>query len=517
MVRSKTVAPSSDRGPRLKVLLAAAEAAPLAKVGGLAEFTVALPKALRSLGVDARLIIPRYGDRQPSGSLKGDAKARKVGSSLEVPAGAGSEPAQLLETSLHGVPVYLIHNDQHFGNRERVYGFNDDPQRFVYFSRAVIAALRALPQQVDATDPEAQTPWIPDVIHTNDWHTAPITAWLDTYGRRIAPYGGIASLFTIHNVAYRGLCGRLLLSYGQMMDLPHLSVELPGKVNWLAQGIAHAEVVTTVSPTHARELLSEEMVGDLQPLLDERRQHVFGILSGIDTDLWDPSTDEALPQTYDADALKMRSVNKTVLQRELRLPTDLDIPLLGIVSRLDPLKGLDLLFQAFEQLLETREVHFVLLGTGDEDLGQRAQALQSRHPQSVRALIRFDERVARRIYAGADLFAMPSQYEAVSVGVMTAMRYGAVPLVHAVGGLADTVIDADADPERGSGFTFTSHTATAVAEALARALAAYDDRSRWSALQRRVMSRDFSWAMSAKAYLDLYERARMLKQSAAPG
>jgi starch synthase len=529
MVPSDTNVPSSVREERLRVLFVAAEAAPLAKVGGLAEFTVALPKALRSLGVDARLIIPRYGDRHDVVPLRAEVKARKVGSSLEVPVGSGSEPAQLLETSVDGVPVYLIHNDQHFGNRERVYGFNDDPQRFVYFSRAVIAAIQALAQRPDDA-------WIPDILHANDWHTAPVTAWLDVYGRWNAPrapqsranaqpfastlYGDIASLFTIHNVAYQGLSGRLLLTFGQMMDLPHLPVEPPGKVNWLAQGIAHADLVTTVSPTHARELLyGAETAGDLRPLFEERSDRIFGILSGIDTELWDPSTDEALAQTFDLTSLKMRSVNKTALQRELRLPTDLDVPLIGVVSRLDPLKGLDLLFDAVEELLVSRELCLVLLGTGDEGLAEKAQALQMRHPQSVRALIRFDERLARRIYGGVDLFVLPSEYEPVSVGVMTAMRYGAVPLVHAVGGLADTVVDSDAarghhgTDERGSGFSFTEFTARALAEALERALSAYSDEARWVGLQRRAMSRDFSWRISARAYLDLYERARLLKRS----
>jgi starch synthase len=521
MVPSDTMISTNAGAERLSVLFVAAEAAPLAKVGGLAEFAVALPKALRTLGVDARLIVPRYGDRHQVAPLKGDTRPRKVGASLEVPTGAGSEPAQLLETRIDGVPVYLIHNDQHFGNRERVYGFNDDPQRFSYFSRAVISAVQGL-----ATHGEAA--WVPDVIHTNDWHTAPVAAWLDVYGRppaagtarsrlasRAVPsqlFRHMVSLFTIHNVAYQGLCGRLLLNFAQMMDLPHLAVEPPGKVNWLAQGIAHSDLITTVSPTHARELLETDASGDLRPLLEERADRVYGILSGIDTELWDPSTDEALPQTFDVGSLKMRSVNKTALQRELRLPTDLDVPLVGVVSRLDPLKRLDLLFDALAKLLETRELHFVILGTGDDALAQQAQALQVAYPQSVRALIRFDERLARRIYGGVDLFVMPSQYEAVSLGVMTAMRYGAVPLVRAVGGLADTVVDADRGEGQGNGFSFAEATTEALLEALQRALSAYGDEARWVALQRRDMAQDFSWRLSARAYLDLYERARLLRR-----
>lgn len=475
----------------LKVLLVAAEAAPFAKVGGLAEFTGALPRALRALGIDARVIIPRYGDRErPKGT-----KLEKVGTSIPVPVGSDMEPAQLFVTDADGVPVYLIYNDQHFGNRERVYGFNDDPQRFMFFSRAVVAALKSLD-------------WTPDVVHANDWHTAPVTAWLDVYGRRDGFYREIASLYTIHDLAYQGLCGRLLLNYGQMTALPHLQVEPPGKVNWMAQGIAHADVVSTVSPTHAREILDTEYAGDLKPLLEQRRDRVVGILSGIDTQLWDPAHDDALTQLYNIDTLRMRTVNKTALQRELRLPTDLDVPLVGVVARLDPLKGFDLLFRALDELFASRDLRFVLLGMGEEKLAQRSQALQDRHPGSFRALIRFDERLARRIYAGVDLFVMPSQYESVSVGVMTAMRYGAVPLVRAVGGLADTVIDADSEPEMGNGFSFADYSEVAISNAFTRALRTYDDQARWVKLQTRAMACDFSWQASALAYIDLYNRAR---------
>jgi len=477
-----------------KVLLVAAEAVPFAKVGGLAEFAGALPKALRKLGVDARLMIPLYGDR----SHVDTPRFKKVGGSLPVPAGPRTEPAHLLETRVGDVPVYLIYNDQHFGNRERVYGFNDDPQRFTFFSRAVIVALDTLE-------------WTPDVIHTNDWHTAPVTTWLSVYGRQKSPYSHIASLYTIHNFAYQGLCGRLVLSHCQMNDVPHLSVEPPGKVNWMAQGVAHADLVNTVSVTYAREILSTDFAGDLGPLLQERHDRVFGILSGIDTELWDPETDSLLPQTFGLGNLNLRAVNKTALQRELRLPVGMDTPLMGVVTRLDPMKGLRLLAQTLDRLVEVRDMQFVLLGTGDEDLARMYQDLQAKYPRSVRALIRFDERIARRIYGGVDLFLMPSLQESVSVGLMTAMRYGAVPVVRATGGLSETVVDADVDPERGTGFSFRDYTAGSLTEALERALAAYDDEARWVELQRRSMARDLSWDASARAYLDLYHRARRLR------
>ena len=205
-----------DQTDTLKVLLVAAEATPFAKVGGLAEFSGALSKALRGLGVDARVIIPRYGDRErPAGAV-----LRKLGAGITVPVGSDAEPAHLFASGHNGAPIYLVYNAQHFGNRERVYGFNDDPQRYMFFSRAVLAALPALD-------------WVPDVVHTVDWHTAPVSVWLRVYGARNGLYRDIATLHTIHDLAYQGLCGRLLLSYGQMMEVPHLSVEPPGKIGWV--------------------------------------------------------------------------------------------------------------------------------------------------------------------------------------------------------------------------------------------------------------------------------------------
>lgn len=475
----------------LRVLLVAAEAVPFAKVGGLAEYVGGLAKALRKLGVDVRLMIPRYGDRRHVDLPR----LRRLGSSISVPVGSRTEPAHLLRTDVGDVPVYLIYNEQYFGNRDRVYGFNDDPQRFVFFSRAVIAALPALD-------------FAPNVVHANDWHTAPVVAWLDIDGRTEAAYRDIATLYTIHNFAYQGVCGRLVLNFGQMMNLPHLDVEPVGKVNWMAQAIAHAGLISTVSPTYAEELLETDLGGDLSPLLRDRGDSLFGMMSGIDAELWDPSSDDALAQTYDVDSLNMRQVNKTALQRELRLPAGFDVPLIGLVTRLDPIKGFDILPEALESVLASRDVQVVILGTGDEEIAARLQAVQARYRRDFRALIRFDERLARRIYGSADLYVMPSQTEPASVGLMTAMHYGAVPVVRAVGGLADLVVDADAEPDRGTGFRFESYSADALLGALERALAAYDDEARWMSLQRRVATRDVSWDTSARAYVDLYTRAR---------
>lgn len=478
----------------LKVLFLATEATPFSKVGGLADIAGALPGALRRLGIDVRLMIPRYDAMQNI-----DKGCRRIGT-LDVPIGSDVEHALLLETVSNDVPVYLVWNDQYFANRERVYGFNDDPQRFTFFSRAAIAAM----QKLD---------WKPNVIHANDWHTAPVVAWLDVYGRRLAAFRDIASLFTIHNLAYQGECGRLILTFAQMEKLPYLPAETPGKVNWMAQGIAHADLVSTSSATYAQEILSEEAGMGLHALLQDRREDLFGILSGIDVDLWNPADDAALTQTFDVESLKMRSVNKTALQRELRLPARPETPVLGMVTRLDNLKGLDLAIAAIDALLKEREAQFVILGTGAESFEARFRDLQSCYPNNVRSLIKFDERLARKIYGSVDLYLVPSRAESASIGLMTAMHYGAVPVVRATGGLTDTVIDAAVQQERATGFVFAEYSDTALLDAITRALSVYGDKALWSGLQRRAMERDFSWNTSARAYVDLYKRATALRRA----
>jgi len=478
----------------VKVLFLAAEATPFTKVGGLADVAGALPKALRRLGIDVRVVIPRYGALQDTGY-----NFRRAGS-LAVPIGSGEEHALLLETNADGVPVYLLWNDQYFSNRERVYGFNDDPQRFTFFSRAVIAMMKMLD-------------WQPEVIHANDWHTAPVLAWLDVYGRSQPFYGDLATLFTIHNLAYQGICGRLILTFAQMEKLPHLPVEVPGQVNWMAQGVAHADLISALSPTYAREIVDGGAGAALSELLRERRDRIFGILSGIDIDLWNPATDGALAQTFDCNALKMRTVNKSAFQREVRFSVNAETSLFGMVTRLDETKGLDLVIPAIETLLQQRDVQFVILGTGEAVYENRFRDLQARYPNNVRAFIKFDDRLARRIYGSVDVFLTPSRTEPSSIGLMSAMHYGAVPVVRVTGGLADTVIDADAHVGRGAGFTFDAYTAPALLEAMERALRAYENKSRWMGIQRRAMERDFSWDASARAYVDLYQRALALHRA----
>jgi starch synthase len=474
----------------LKILFLAAEAVPFAKVGGLADVAGALPKAIRALGHDVRLMMPRYG------TIRSDQfHMEKVGEPFPIPLGPGEEHVHLVSTAQNGgVPVYLIWNEQYFSSRDRVYGFEDDAQRFAVFGRAALAALKLLD-------------WKPDMIHANDWHTGIVPAWLDTEGRRDTLYRGIATLFTIHNLAYQGITGRLILTFAQMEHLKHLPVEQPGAVNWMAQGIAHADLVNTVSKQYAKEILTSETGMGLAPLLNERKDRLFGVLNGIDYDEWNPATDPSIPHHFDGETLDQRAVNKAALQQQARLPVQPNVPLIGMVSRLDHVKGMDLMEPVLEWLFDKEEAQFVVLGTGQPEYHEMFERIQARYPDRIRAFLKFDDVLARRIYAGADMLLMPSAIEPCGLGQMIAMHYGCVPVVRATGGLADTVPNYTTKDRQGAGFTFKKYTARACQDALKRALKVYRNKRAWRRLQQRGIKSDFSWAVSAQEYVNLYRRA----------
>jgi starch synthase len=473
----------------LKILFLAAEAVPFAKVGGLADVSGSLPKAIRALGHDVRLMMPRYG------TIHSDQfNLKKIGEPFHIPIGRGKECVHLIGGAIDGgVPIYLLWNDLYFSSRDRVYGFEDDAQRFTVFGRAALAALR-------------QLDWKPDVIHANDWHTGFVPTWLNVTGWKDPFYRDLATLFTIHNLTYQGIAGRLILTFAQLEEVKHLPVEPPGDVNWMAQGIAHADLVNTVSRRYAQEILSPEMGMGLDPLLRERQKRLFGVVNGIDYNEWNPASDPNVPHRFDAETLDRRAANKTALQQQARLPARKS-PLVGMITRLDAVKGMDLMEPVLTWLLEEEDAQFVLLGTGSPEYHEMFERIQACFPDRARAFLKFDEVLARRIYAGADMFLMPSAVEPCGLGQMIAMHYGCVPIVRATGGLADTVIDYTARQSRGTGFVFERYTVKACRGALQRALNAYSDKKTWRKLQQRGMAADFSWSASAQEYVKLYHKA----------
>ncbi len=479
----------------LKILFVAAECTPFYKVGGLADVIGSLPQALRALGHDVRVIMPRY---RPIAARAFQLK--RVDRFINVPAGDKVRTTEVMESTYGGVPTYFVWDERFFG-RDHVYGQPDEAMAYVFFSRAVVEFLRAID-------------WTPDVLHAHDWHSGAAVMYLATRAQRAAPLKSIASVFTIHNLFYQGVSGDALFRYAGFKQTPrHVIGEKPGTANWMARGIAHADVVNTVSPTYAREILTPEFGEGLQELLRARRGRVSGILNGLDQAEWNPQTDRWLAANFDASSLKKRSANKRAVQEQLGLKRKPHTLLIGMVSRLFDQKGLDILLEAVERLL-TRDVQLAILGSGDEKYHAAFKVLRENCPDRVGVTHDFDEPLARRIYGGCDVFLMPSHFEPCGLGQIIAMRYGAVPLVRATGGLADTVMDAGRSPRRGTGCAFKPYTAAALLSALDRAAGAYADSERWQAIQRNGMAADFSWQASARQYVELYDKAIQLHRRA---
>ena len=472
----------------LKILFVAAECTPFFKVGGLADVVGSLPLALKALGHDVRVIMPRY---RPIDAKKYG--IQRVERFIDVPAGGVTRITEVLESNYTGVPTYFVWDERFFG-RDQVYGQPDELMAFVFFSRAVIEFLRT-------------SAWVPDVLHAHDWHTGAALMHLATRGRRVAALKRIASVLTIHNLFFQGTGGSALFRFaGFAQNPPPIIGEAPGAVNWLARGITYADAVNTVSPTYAKEILTRNFGEGLSDLLKARPDPVVGILNGLDQIEWNPQTDPLLAATFTAHTLKRRAANKRAVQDALHLKRKPRMPLLGLVTRLFDQKGLDILLEAAPQLLQ-RDVQLAVLGSGDEKYHAALHELVARYPGCVGVDHTFNEALARNIYGGSDLFLMPSYFEPCGLSQLIAMRYGAVPVVRATGGLADTVIDADRSARRGTGFTFKAYTAKALVATLDRALAALADPDRWREIQQRGLAADFSWTASAQHYLALYQTA----------
>ncbi len=472
----------------MKVLFLSAEVAPFAKAGGLGDVAASLPAALRRLGHEVRVVMPRYGQIDPERWGLTPALAP-----YRFPAAYEVITASLLHTrGDDGVPVYFVDVPWLFGERPSMYGHGDDPRRFVLFCAAALAAMERLD-------------WKPDVVHANDWHTALVPAMLRG-GRAGSHFLGTASVLTIHNLAYQGWTERRALD-GAAAFLPHW---VTGDwVNLFSLGLSTADLVTTVSPTYAREILTPEYGESLDGLLRSREDRLHGVLNGLDLERFDPATDPAIAAHYSAEDPGPKATCKQTLQREAGLPERADAPLLAMVTRLVDQKGSDLVAGIEEQLLQETDVQFCVLGTGQPRYEALLLGLQNRYPDRVRAWLKFDADLAQRIYAGADLFLMPSRFEPCGLGQLIAMRYGTVPVVRATGGLADTVREGPTgDPQ--TGFVFWEYEPAALLAAIRRALDAYRQPDEWEALGRNGMRQDHSWSRSATIYAELYARAMEL-------
>ncbi len=476
----------------MKILFVASEAAPFARTGGLAEVAGSLPQALAALGHDVRLVMPRYRavDRERH-------QLREAGV-LSVPLASWKERCEILETRLgHDVPAYFVNKDVYY-DRPGLYGtaqgdFRDNAERFIFFSRAVPELCLTLG-------------FAPDIIHGNDWQTGLVPVYLKTLYRDAGPLRDTASVFTIHNLGYQGIFWHWdmhLTGLGWDVFTPE-GIEFWGNMNLLKAGIVYADAVTTVSKTYAREIQTPAYGHGLEGVLTRRAKDLFGIVNGIDYREWDPERDPVIARNYSPDRMAGKAACKRTLRASLGL-RDSRRPLLGMVARLTDQKGLDILVDALPRIM-AHGVQLVILGAGEERYHRALTAISGNYPDQMRVALAYDDLLAKRIYAGCDIFLMPSRYEPCGLGQMNALRYGAVPVVRKTGGLADTVAPYSTRTGRGTGFLFTEYTARALADGVSRAVALYADRQAWKGLVKNGMERDFSWTHSAQEYVKVYRR-----------
>jgi len=478
----------------LRILYATPECAPLVKTGGLGDVAGALPAALRRNGLDVRVLLPGY--RSVLAALPDARDAGRIAPFARLPA------ARLLAAELpQGVPAWIIDcpalYDRDGGPYQDAGGvdWEDNPLRFGLLS--YVAARLASPKSVVA--------WRAQLVHANDWQVGLAPA----YGT-LSFDGATQNIITLHNLAFQG---NFAPHWVGDLGLPASSfavdgVEYYGRLSFLKAAIFFANAITTVSPTYAREIQDEPMGMGLHGLLAARRDSLTGILNGIDTAVWDPANDARIPERYDAMTLERKAANKRALQLRFGLEPRDDIPLLGAVTRLTPQKGLDLLLDIADAVLAL-PAQIVIVATGDKALEQQLRRLTAARPRRLASFIGFDEALAHLVEAGADAFVMPSRFEPCGLNQMYSQRYGTPPIVHATGGLVDSVVDCTPQSlaaGTATGFKFFAPTSEALHGAIARCVAAYRDPTVWRALQRNGMARDFGWDAAAREYTALYER-----------
>ncbi|MBA2251487.1 MAG: glycogen synthase GlgA [Nitrospirales bacterium] len=490
----------------LNILLVASEAVPFAKTGGLADVAGALPRELARLGHHVSLVLPGYStiDASTHGLASWD---RVSVPSASGPTEAIVERGLLPDSTLplnQQAQIFAIRHDAYF-SRKGLYqqsgaDYPDNLERFTFFCRAVMQLLLQF---------QDKTQWVPDVIHAHDWQTALCLAYLKILYLDYTQRHSIGTLFTIHNLGYQGLFPAS--DYPKTGLPPSLftpsGLEFYGSCNVLKSGLVYADYLSTVSQTYSREIQTPEFGFGLDGLIRERQDRLIGVVNGIDTDVWDPATDTHLPVQYSALDLSGKRECKRALQRELKLPVK-DVPLLAVVSRLTAQKGLDLVMEIVPELMSL-DVQLVLLGTGDASAEAQWRALQARYSSQLGLRIGFDEGLAHRIEAGADLFLMPSRYEPCGLNQLYSLRYGTVPIVRRTGGLADTVVSYTpmaVKEARATGFMFGEASAEALLNTVLLALRVYKNRLEWRGLMQTGMQIDVSWARSAHAYEDVYRR-----------
>jgi starch synthase len=471
----------------VNVLFVVSECVPFVKSGGLADVAGALPKQLRKLGIDIRVIMPKY----ETIAEKYKKEMKKI-AQLVVRVGWRRQYCGIEMFEYEGVIYYFVDNEYYF-KRHQLYGHYDDGERFSYFCRAVLDALPAIPFR-------------PDIIHCHDWHTGMIPFLLREEYRKNSFYEQIRTVFTIHNLQFQGIFPREIL--GDLLNLSdryftieHL--EFYGNVSFMKGALVAADIITTVSPTYKEEIQTEYYGERLDGLLRARQRDFIGILNGIDDEMYNPKTDPFIAVPYDIHTITRKQMNKRALQQYFGLSIREDVPIIAMVTRLTKQKGLDLVKCVFHEII-AEDVQFILLGTGDKEFEQFFHYMAETYPDKVKVYIGFNEELAHKIYAGADLFLMPSKFEPCGLSQMIALRYGTIPIVRETGGLNDTVQSYNEFTGEGNGFSFTNFNAHDMLYTIRRALTFYKEKQVWEKLMKEGMSGDYSWAQSALKYNKVY-------------
>jgi starch synthase len=485
---------------KLKILLVSPEAVPYAKTGGLADVAGALPKALAALGHDVKLVLPLYRHVDP-----GKFRLNELYPALSAETAGSREEFDLIEDTTDGRQFgsWFISHPKYF-DRPELYkdpatgnDYVDNDERFAFFSRAVLESCRA-------------ADFIPDIIHCNDWQSGLIPA-LMRVDPRYRDFADTATLFSIHNIAYQGnFPGESFAKLGLDRTLfgPARGFEYWGMVSYLKAGIWYTDIINTVSKRYAREIQSSVEYGyGFEGILRDRTADLYGVLNGIDYDVWNPAIDKLTPANYTPEKLEDKNRCKNALRKRTKLPmVRKDIPIIGIISRLADQKGFDLLAEVADQILSL-DLQMVILGTGDKIYHDLFTEMQSKYPKKLSVTLGFDNHLAHLIEAGSDMFLMPSRYEPSGLNQMYSLKYGTIPIVRETGGLADTIENANPARRTGNGFVFREYDSRALLNAIKFALEVYRDKEVWRDMMIRAMKQDFSWEKSAREYVELYQKA----------
>lgn len=477
----------------MRILLVSPEVVPFAKTGGLADVAGSLPKALKEIGHDIRIIMPRYKNVQtPMSKIR----------TLKVKIGRKFEDVIISEGKLPGtsVTVYFVEHDKYFGSRDELYqvkgvDYPDNLERFSLFCQAVPIFLKAIN-------------WKPDIVHCNDWQSALVIAHLKVTYKNDPFFSRTGTVYSIHNMGYLGMFKKELIDltgFGWEIFKPE-GLEFYDNLALAKGGIAFSDVINTVSETYAHEIQTKDYGHGLEGMLKRRAQDLYGIVNGIDYDIWNPATDKNIPRRYSPATLSLKHENKIELQKRNSLPQKVETPVIGMITRLADQKGFDILAGTMEALMR-EHCQLVVLGTGDLKYHKLLQQVKQRYPDHLGLNLGFDAMLAELIYAGSDMFLMPSLYEPCGLGQLISFKYGTIPIVRKTGGLADTVHQFDSKTGEGEGFVFLEYSSKALFTAIRQAIETFHKKTVWKPLQEKVMQLDYSWDYSAKKYVALYMKA----------